>query len=174
MRSVKDVSSQAKAIRASVIKEYMQLHGYKQCVCFSCGNASRKLKDAGVDCIDISPSGDLNANRWWSMAEIRKAFPTCFDATSGHLSTDVMRMIVECFRAEFEDRFKPHKKYIIPAGSGETILCLKLAFPCTEFVAMYDDSNPATQYNRAAPLSCYVAAFFPVIKVTKKVWKQKS
>jgi hypothetical protein len=52
----------------------------------------------------------------------------------------------------------------VPTGSGETILCLKLAFPHIQFVAEYDNSNPATEYSADAPLSTIVSAVFDIYR----------
>ena len=86
-----------KQLRSGVIKAYMQRHGFDKAVCFSCGNASRMLKEAGVKTLDISLTGDMQANRWFSIGEIKAAFPSYFDATSGHLPMDCMKAISDAF-----------------------------------------------------------------------------
>lgn len=88
-----DISQRAKTIRACIIKRHMEENHIDRCVCFSCGNASRAIKEAGIPCVEISPDGDLSANRWWSMNEIRNTFPDSFDATSGHLPMDMMNQL---------------------------------------------------------------------------------
>lgn len=155
-----NIAMQAKAIRAEVIKNHMHENGYKRCVCFSCGNATRMLKAAGVDCVAVAPNGDLNACRWWSMEEIKQVFNGCFDATSGHLSTEVMQKLAKAYKGAFAPCFKAGATYEIPTGSGETILCLKLAFPNTNFIACWDNNQPACAYESAAPLVPVIKALF--------------
>lgn len=37
----------------------MEENHIDRCVCFSCGNASRAIKEAGIPCVEISPGGDF-------------------------------------------------------------------------------------------------------------------
>jgi hypothetical protein len=140
----------AKQIRAKVIAEYIKAAGYRGCVCFSCGNASRALKEAGVYTVDIGDEGDLAPRRWWTAAEIHKAFPDLFDATSGHLTLELMNLIA----GAFQEYFTTHKlcDIEVPTGSGETILCLELAFPGTQFIPVRNIDRP-TKYEERAPLN---------------------
>lgn len=138
-----------KKIRANVIKEYLKDKNYKGVVCFSCGNASRELKNVGLNVIDISPSGDLIANRWFTPYEIKNIFNNYFDATSGHLPIHLMELIGKAYKEHLGEL--PDINYI-PSGSGETIVCLKLAYPDKEFIAVYNLDN-ATEYNENAELN---------------------
>ena len=134
-----------KKLRAQVIKEYLSKSTrYKGVVCFSCGNASRELKNAGLNVIDISPTGDFIANRWFTPSEIREVFPDYLDATSGHLSMELMNMIAERFYIELNGVLDDVN--YVPTGSGETLVCLKLAFPEKKFVAVYN-LDEATEYS---------------------------
>lgn len=161
-RSLIDISIRAKHIRAMVIGRYMRANGFRLCVCFSCGNASRILKEHGVPCVAVAPDGDLLAGRWWTMAEIRNTFPTAFDATSGQLPADVMLQIAQEFRKEFAADFvADDRSYVIPTGSGETVICLKLAFPTKTFIAQWRKGDPTCEYDPAAPLTPFVRAFIP-------------
>lgn len=161
-RSLIDVSTRAKHIRADVIDRYMRANGFRLCVCFSCGNASRILKEHGVPCVAVAPDGDLLAGRWWTMAEIRRTFPTAFDATSGQLPADVMLQVAHEFREEFAPVFADgDKAYVIPTGSGETVLCLKLAFPDRTFIAQWRTGDPNCEYEPCAPLTPFVRALIP-------------
>lgn len=157
-RQAIDIYKTEKRIRAEVVRAYMERNDIPYAVCFSCGNASLFLREAGVPLIDISPQGDLTANRWFTMEEIRQRFPQAFDATSGHLPTDLMREIAERLRVELS--FDTDTEYVIPTGSGESIVCLKIAFPDVFFIPQYNDSNPATEYNKEAPLNAVVRAMF--------------
>jgi hypothetical protein len=140
----------------------MRANGFRLCVCFSCGNASRTLKEHGVPCVAVAPDGDLLAGRWWTTAEIHRTFPTAFDATSGQLPADVMLQIAHEFREEFAPVFADGgKAYVIPTGSGETVLCLKLAFPDRTFIAQWRTGDPNCEYEPCAPLTPFVQALIP-------------
>lgn len=143
-----------KRLRSVAIKNYMQLNGYDKAVCFSCGNASRELRNAGVNVLDISPYGDLDARRWFTIAEINKVFPEFFDATSGHLPMDCMLMVAEEFKKSLGD---VSGTVNIPTGSGETLVCMKIAYPTLTVNAIYNLGN-ATKYESQAPLNKLVFA----------------
>jgi hypothetical protein len=153
-----DISDTAKTVRARVIRDYMKASGVDKAVCFSCGNATRKLKEIGVPLLAISPGGDLLPNRWFTQSEIATAFPGYFDATSGHLNITLMTEIAK--RLKYEFNLKDGEYFDIPTGSGETITCLKIAFPKCEFRAVYNNNNPATSFEPKAPLNAFVATFF--------------
>lgn len=140
--------------RSQVIKEYMEERKIEKAVCFSCGNASRELKLAGVNCIDVSTEGDLIANRWFTVNEIKDCFSGCFDATSGHLPIDLMIQIARYYKAKL---ISLPKEIYLPCGSGETLVCLKMAFPKTKINAVYN-LDPATEYSEKAPLNSLVVA----------------
>ena len=143
-----------KQIRAQVIKEYMQAAGYTRAVCFSCGNAAQALQAAGVDVLHIGERGDLTPNKWYTLAEIKRDFPLCFDATSGHLPIDLMQALAQAYRHYLQDSLGD--TVYVPTGSGETLVCLKLAYPDKKFYAVYD-LNKATEYSKDAPLNEMVA-----------------
>lgn len=146
----------AKKIRAEVIADYVKAAGYRGVVAFSCGNATHELKRAGLFVVDISPDGDLSpSNKWWTPAEIRFAFPDLFDATSGHLPAHLMITIADKFKGYLGDIIDSE----IPTGSGETITCLRWAYPSVNFKPIRGVSN-ATEYSHHAPLNY----LFPCIK----------
>lgn len=157
-----DIWKTEKRIRADVVRAYMGRNDIPFAICFSCGNASRYLREAGVPRLDISPSGDLTANRWFTMEEIRRLFPHALDATSGHLPTDLMSEIADRLRAELS--FDPDTEYVIPTGSGESAVCVKMAFPDVIFTPRYNDGGHATEYNEEAPLNGVVRAIFNKIE----------
>lgn len=138
-----------KKIRSEVIKEYLKDKNYKGVVCFSCGNASRELKNVGLNVIDISPTGDLIPNKWYKPSEVYEIFKDYFDATSGHLSIELMQLIGEAYKNILGEL--PKINYI-PSGSGETLVCLKLAYPNKDFIAVYN-LDKATEYNENATLN---------------------
>ena len=143
----------AKTLRSSVIKGYI---GNRKTVCFSCGNASRELKLAGVDTIEIGKHGIFTPNHWFTQKEIVDIFPDCFDATPGHLSIELMTLIGRKYK-QYLDRNNLINLmcYDILCGSGETLVCLKLAYPEKHFNAIYNvkDLEEATEYNENAPLN---------------------
>lgn len=146
-----------KAIRARIIKEYMAEAGYTRAVCFTCGNAGRELAQAGVDTLVIGDTGTLHPGRWLTSAEVHRMFPTHFDATSGHLNVDLMNRIGHAYRDYLGD-LPPSVR--VPSGSGECLVCLKLAYPEVQFYAEYDVDDDAlrrpTTYTPAAPLNTLV------------------
>lgn len=150
-----------KCIRAEVVRDYMRENHISLALCFSCGNASEALRAAGVDLLDISPAGDLTANRWFTPAEIARRFPGVFDATSGHLPVWMLTRIAERLRGEIN--LDSGEGYVIPAGSGETAVCAKIAYPAARIVPEYDDADPATEWNDGAPLNALVRAMFPEV-----------
>lgn len=140
----------AKEIRAKVIKEYLQAKGENSCVCFSCGNASAALKSNGLNVIEV-----INPNKWWSFSEIAKEFQV-FDATSGHLPFPLYYEIAKEFQRYFKNAdFDKNGHYQILAGSGETMLCMVLAFPGIKLHPIYN-INAATKYNSKAPLNMLI------------------
>lgn len=147
-----------KKLRSKVIKEYLRTTGINRVVCFSCGNASKELKNAGLNVLDISPFGDLTANKWFYSNDILKYFNNYFNATSGYLPFDLMYNIGQEFKNYLGDI--PNENYIA-CGSGETLVCLKLAYPQKEFVAVYDNNNNATKLDKETPL-------FPLVKILAK------
>lgn len=148
-----------KAIRAQAIKEYIAGQGYAGAVCCSCGNASRELRLAGVHTIDISPTGDLIARRWFTQNELHSMFPTYFDATSGHLPFQLMAIIAARYKMYIDSRFGgiPGPEVVVPTGSGETLFCLKLAYPEARFIAAYN-LDEATRYDKENPFNVVVEA----------------
>ena len=142
----------AKRRRSKAVARYMRANGYDRAVCLSCGNASRELREAGVDVLDVSPTGDLLALRWFTPAEVRRWFPDAFDATSGHLPIDCMAAVAR----EFADVELPEEAWV-PTGSGETLVCLKMAHPSARLHAVYNLGD-ATRYDPRAPLNSLVEA----------------
>ena len=143
-----------KGLRAVAIAYYMRTNGYDKAVCFSCGNASRALKQCGIDVLDVSPTGDLQALRWFTIGEVHRHFPTHFDATSGPLPMDCMKEVAWWYKGKLKSI---PDKINLPTGSGETLVCLKMAFPESHITAVYD-LDDATRYEKDAPLNPLVLA----------------
>ena len=146
-----------KQIRALVIYSYLRDSDYKGIVVLSCGNASRALKEVyKYDNFDIITP---KSTHWFSNEEIAKKWFGYFDATSGHLPLWLMVRIAESFRLYLGEL--NNKRYYVPTGSGETIICLKIAYPNKDFIAVYNLNN-ATKYEKYAPLNKVVSALFKI------------
>ena len=142
-----------KRIRAHVIKQYIQGR-YKKVICFSCGNAAAELEAAGVDTLHIGDKGVLTPRQWFTQAEIADIWPGYFDATSGHLPIELMSILGSAYKAYLTQvmRLELPDLVYVPCGSGETLVCLKLAYPNKKFVAVYN-LDKATEYSPRCPLN---------------------
>lgn len=127
-----------KRIRAAVIAAYMQDAGYAAAVCFTCGNAATALRRAGVRLIEVGPAGVLQPGRWWTPAEIHATWPGHFDATPGHLPYLLMIEIAHEIRDGNPGGPPPRGSYRVPTGSGETITCLRIAWPHLDLQPAFD------------------------------------
>lgn len=139
-----------KEIRARAISDYMKEAGYTRAVCFSCGHAAQELEKVGVDVLHIGKRGKLTPNQWFTQAEITRDFNGYFDATSGHLPMDLMLNISVLFKRFLQNKL--NDVVYVPTGSGETLVCLKLAYPEKKFIAVYN-LDEATEYCKYAPLN---------------------
>ncbi len=155
-----------KALRAAVIARHVREAGLPGVVCFSCGNASRALKEAGLYVVEIAPQGDLSAGKWWTASEIARAWPHLFDATSGHLSPPVMSAVADALREELG--FLPPGIFDIPTGSGETLVCLAMAYQDCRFRPVYGVGR-GTEFEPRAPLNALVQALAAGGSVSEKV-----
>jgi len=164
-----------KALRARVIANYVRTAGYRGVVVFTCGNAARALRECGLEVVEIGSRGDLQTQKWWKAAEIHRLHPDLFDATSGHLPACLMVEVGKAFREHLGD-LQPGQ-YAVPTGSGETIMCLRAAYPDPDIVfhAAYDDSKPETTRDPMNPLNDFVDALFTWIApmFTRRLIKSK-
>lgn len=138
-----------KRLRAYMIKDYMRAAGYKKAVCFSCGHAAEELEKAGVDVLHIGPHGVLTPQQWFTQADIHANFPEFFDATSGHLPVSLMVALSTIYQGYIGPL---SGKVYVPTGSGETVVCLKMAYPDVDFVAVYN-LDEATEYSPYCPMN---------------------
>lgn len=144
-----------KALRAAVIARHVREAGLPGVVCFSCGNASKALKEAGLFVVEIAPGGDLSAGKWWTAPEIARAWPHLFDATSGHLPPPVMSAVAAALRDDLGD-LSP-ATFEVPTGSGETLVCLAMVYPGSRFRPVYGVGR-GTEFEPRAPLNGLVQA----------------
>jgi len=142
-----------KQIRAEVIKDYLAAKGTKRCVCFTSGNSAKYLRLQGLKVIGVGDSQELQTKKWWEFNEI--AALGLFDATSGHLPWPLMLEISKRLKDQIKEL---PKRLVLPTGSGETLVCLKVAFPLTKFYSKYN-LNPATEWSANAPLNKLVNLF---------------
>lgn len=174
MSELLEIAQHAKNVRGKVIARHVRNAGYPGVVVLSCGNAAYWLRlhmqGGGVaeryipGCIppvvEIGHNGPLTVQQWLTPAEVHSFFPTYFDATSGHLPFPLMLEIGNELKELFPT-LDDTVVYKVPTGSGETILCLRLAFPNIQFIAQYDNTERATTYDKDNPLNAAVAALFP-------------
>lgn len=149
-----------KKIRAKVIKEYLVARGEDSCVCLTSGNSAKYLRKEGIKVIEIGRYGLVDANRWLSFNEV--GIFNKFDATSGHLP---LPMMVEIGKRLKDKIGKLRGEYLVNAGSGETVICLKLAYPDVKFTAVYNVKGleEETRYSEEAPLNGLVKLLCDVI-----------
>ena len=151
---------QRKEIRSALIGRHVVAGGYRGAVIFSSGNAARALRswvgmNGNIYVVEVSPAGPLQPGKWWTPEEIHRAWPDLFDATPGHLPLPLMAQLARALAAQQGDLGQG--PYLVPTGSGETILALRWAYPRTEFVAAYE-CGQGTEYDEEAPLNQLVAA----------------
>lgn len=154
----------SKRIRAEYLKDYILNNtDYKRCVCFTCGHCAYELRQVGLETLSIGKNQDFEPTRWYSKDEISHIFTDYFDATSGHLSYKLMIDIGQRYK-EYLGELDPI--VYVPCGSGETIVSLALVYPKIKFIAVYDDSCIATEYNENAPLNPLVEKLaYKIIKL---------
>lgn len=145
-----------KQLRARVIRDHLSRLGQRQAVCLTCGNAAKALEACGVHVVEVGegPRALLVPKRWLTASEVAWCFPGVFDATPGHLSAALMVQVAQLLREKVVESTVPR---LLPTGSGETFVCLKMAFPHRPMVPVYGTTGP-TQYNGEAPLNRLVAA----------------
>jgi len=138
-----------KSIRARIIADYLRRSGASACVCFSSGNAAYELRRCGLDVVEVGPAGDLQSRTWWKPEDIRRVWPERFDATPGHLPVFLMVRLAAAFRQSLGEL--PAPTYEVPTGSGETITCLRWAYPGVQFVPIFGVGR-GTEREPNAPL----------------------
>jgi hypothetical protein len=151
-----------KEIRAHVIAKHVRRAKYRGVVVFTCGHAAEEIRKVLPDLtvIEVGPNGDLKTEKWWNAAEIHAAWPDLFDATSGHLPQPLTVDIAKAYETYFGNAhlsgrgpFSQSENIFVPTGSGETIMCLSIAFPMINFIPVYDNNNPATFRDPEQPLN---------------------
>jgi len=163
-----DYNLLVKNIRAIVIKKHLYCIKQDKCVCFTCGNASKFLRKIGLNVISVGNKEGLIPARWFSFTDIQNSFNNMFDATSGHLPMPLMDNISLQLRKKLKNKFEKDKKYWIKVGSGETIICLKMAFPHIKFIPYRIKDFAPTEYNANAPLNNLLYAIFGDVNILRE------
>jgi len=153
-----DINLDEKKIRAKVIKKYLNSCGKNKCVCFTCGNAGKALKEVGLNVVTVGDKELLKPGKWFSYAEIANSFNR-FDATSGHLPIPLMLEIAMGLKKKL-GKLNIEEVYEVPTGSGETIICLAMAYPYIKFKPIRYENYAPTRYELYAPLNSLVEALF--------------
>ena len=151
------VNELQKQVRAEVIRAHIEAMGNPPVVCLTCGNAAEALRCAGLRVVELGPRGWLLPQRWLSATDVASLFPGHFDATSGHLSMPLMLEIARQLAIRLPVWELPLH---VPAGSGETYVCLRLAFPHSRIFPEYGTDGPLA-YHPEAPLNALVKALTP-------------
>lgn len=146
-----------KQVRSALVAEHVRAGHYDGAVVFSCGNASRALASTGTYVVRVAEGQDLRAERWWDAAEVHRCWPYLFDATSGHLPMPLMARLAEHIGGRLGGL--EAGVYVVPTGSGETVLALRMAplYRDCVFVAEYGP-EPWCSEDRWAPLAPLVAS----------------
>lgn len=118
----------------------------------------------GVKTLDISKSGDFEALRWFKQYEIKDMFPNYFDATSGHIPIECMKLVANTFKEYLHDI---PEEILLPTGSGETLIELKMAFPQCKITAVYN-LDEATQFDEGCVLNDLVQILAEKVIMYKK------
>lgn len=156
-----DFNTTQKEVRAQVIKKHLNAFGTNKCVCFTCGNAAKYLREIGVDVVAVGDKETLHPGKWFTYTEIQHDFNGLFDATSGHLPIPLMVEIAAKLAEIYDGKLNEYDKiYEVYTGSGETIICLKMAFPDVKFRPVRLLNHPPTEFSIHAPLNNLLVALF--------------
>lgn len=154
-----------KALRAHVIAGYCQRARIRSVVLCTCGNAAAELRPHVPEVIEIGPGplAIFRPTRWLLPSDIRRMFPGKFDATSGHLPFWMLVQVSKIVRdtLSLREAVAEGRPLVVPSGSGESAVVVKLAFPTANVVAQFDPSNPATVWEPMGKRGMY-AAFEPM------------
>ncbi len=150
----REINTVEKEVRAVVIKEYMAEAGLDECVCLTCGNASRYLRAEGLNVEELIEPED-----WYTESMIYGKWGRygLFNATSGMLSAELMMRVAERMKEIYKEDMKWIGEMEVVCGSGETFVVMKLAFPEVVMSAVYN-VDAATRWHKEAPLNGLVEA----------------
>ncbi len=141
-----------KRIRAEVIKDY---YGDARLYCFSCGNATRALQEAGTKVTTIE-----GADRYISPKMADKIFGGV-NVTSGCLIPQLMTKLALRYEDELLTLPDTGDVYV-PCGSGETLFALSYFVNIRRLKPVISNYAPL-QLNNMSPLYCWVHENFSVV-----------
>lgn len=153
-----DISSITKSIRSEIIADDIRKKNLDGAVCFSSGTALHYLREAVPYVLGVSDeNGDLRARRWFPMKEIKRIFPTLYDATSGHLTRETIIRCSERLKREVKCELTTA---LIASGSGESALIANYAFPECNFIPIFDQRNQHTKWSAECELNDWLREVF--------------
>lgn len=153
-----------KRIRSEVIKEYL---GERRAFAFSCGNTTRWLKRAGVNCVPIDGT-PLEAHGYID-PETAEFYFDAFNATSGYLPLFLIARIAERIETELSKLTSPSRTMwwslydhigeatlYVPHGSGELVFAFSFLYPSRSIVTVSSQLHPATRQDMPYPLTRFI------------------
>lgn len=139
-----------KKIRAEVIAEYLK---GRRAFAFSCGNATRWLKRAGVNCVPIDGT-PLEAHGYID-PEVAEFYFDAFNATSGYLPLFLVERIVGKIREKIYKPASRSQTIYVPRGSGELAFSICFIYPSQQIVTFSSQRHPATKQDVPYPLDSF-------------------
>ena len=138
-----------KRLRAVVVKAYMEEAEIEECVCYTCGNASKYLEAEGLEVTEV-----IDPPEWHNEVDMYSNWGRIgiFNATSGMLPVELMVNISKLLKEHFKTDMQDVQAMEIACGSGETLVTMQMAFPNVRFTAVYN-IDEATRFNMEAPLN---------------------
>lgn len=119
-----------KRIRAEVIRDY---YGKQPVYCFSCGNSTKALEEAGVNVTSITDAIEYVAPK---DSDTRYGG---VNVTSGYLPIHLIENLAGEYRERMGD---PGGIVYVPCGSGETLLALSYFIPIGSIIAVTAEYAP--------------------------------
>lgn len=150
--------SHAKRWRSLIIRDHLQVSGHDRVVVFTCGNAADALRAVGLEVLEVGPRGPLRPSRWWTPADIARAFPYHFDATPGHLPLPLLAVLADRLQIQ-HGPITGSRVHLVPSGSGETIAALTLAYPHASFARLHSHDPALSPIGAAASPVLALPAF---------------
>lgn len=148
---------QNKRIRAEAIVDH---YGNRRLYCFSCGNATAALQDAGANVISISPHDKINSQGYISPMVSDEMFQGV-NVTSGSLPLHLMSDIAHQYEIILGDTIKNQDVYV-PCGSGETLFALSFFIPVSRLKAVTSTFAPI-DLDGTSPLEQWVLSQTEII-----------
>lgn len=138
-----------KRIRSEVIKDF---YGDQRVHCFSCGNSTAALKQAGVNVVAIDEESPLRAVQYIA-PKLAQHYFNCPDVSSGCLPPALVSQLAATLKNFFEhDVLNGKGKIYVPCGSGETIFALSFFIAPHRLFAVVSQEFAPTAFDKMSPL----------------------